>query len=156
MPCADDRPFAVVPGPTPNGPYGPGNGGNPYGPPPPNPNPYPNPYPWPAARPSRARGPPPRRFVGSSGVMESKNPWLVVPVALITTAAVFWGLPFLLLASLYSARSAFNTAHVHPMLPPVVTGILVWLLAIFNLISEGTPAGRRWPGSARCWAARCR
>lgn len=80
-------------------------------------------------------------FVGSSGVMESKDPWLVVPVALITMAAIFWGLPFLFLASLYSARSAFNTAHVHPMLPPVVTGILVWLLAIFNLISEGMPAG---------------
>ena len=80
-------------------------------------------------------------FVGSSGVMESKNRWLVLPVALVTMAAIFWGLPFLFLASLYSARSAFNTAHVHPMLPPVVTGVLVWVLAIFNLISEGMPQG---------------
>ncbi|KMS66790.1 hypothetical protein ACM01_44990 [Streptomyces viridochromogenes] len=79
--------------------------------------------------------------VGASGIMESQNRWVVLPVAFVTLAAIFWGLPFLFLASLYSARSAFNTAHVHPMLPPIVTGVLVWVLAIFNLISEGMPQG---------------
>lgn len=56
-------------------------------------------------------------------------------------AVLGWGIPFFLLASLYSARSAFNTAHVHPMLPPVVTGALVWVLAIFNVIDSGVPQG---------------
>ncbi|MFF7450298.1 MULTISPECIES: hypothetical protein [unclassified Streptomyces] len=56
-------------------------------------------------------------------------------------AVLGWGIPFFLLASLYSARSAFNTAHVHPMLPPVVTVALVWVLAIFNLIDSGMPQG---------------
>ncbi|MGW7378992.1 hypothetical protein [Streptomyces sp. NPDC054794] len=72
---------------------------------------------------------------------EDRPHWQQVALAVIAMVAIFWGLPFLFLASLYSARSAFNTAHVHPMLPPVVTGVLVWVLALFNLIGDGLPAG---------------
>ncbi|MFE1444517.1 hypothetical protein [Streptomyces sp. NPDC058739] len=78
---------------------------------------------------------------GQTGLKDNLHGWQTLPLALIVVVAVFWGLPFLLLASLYSARSAFNTAHVHPMLPPVVTGVLVWVLAVFNLIGTGMPAG---------------
>ncbi|MEV0181854.1 hypothetical protein AB0I54_21555 [Streptomyces sp. NPDC050625] len=80
-------------------------------------------------------------LAGGTSLKDHLHGWQVLPFALIVTVAIFWGLPFLFLASLYSARSAFNTAHVHPMLPPVVTGVLVWVLAIFNLIGSGTPAG---------------
>ncbi|MFG1665148.1 hypothetical protein [Streptomyces sp. Y7] len=76
-----------------------------------------------------------------SPTKDSLHGWTVVPFALVVIVAIFWGLPFLFLASLYSARSAFNTAHVHPMLPPVVTGVLVWVLALFHLIGSGMPAG---------------
>ncbi|MFJ5780198.1 hypothetical protein [Streptomyces sp. NPDC093094] len=78
---------------------------------------------------------------GRTGLKDNLHGWQMLPFALAVTAAVFWGLPFLFLASLYSARSAFNTAHVHPMLPPVVTGILVWVLAVFNLVGNGMPPG---------------
>ncbi|WP_327691922.1 MULTISPECIES: hypothetical protein [unclassified Streptomyces] len=57
------------------------------------------------------------------------------------TAVIVWGIPFFVLASLYSARSAFNTAQVHPMLPPVITMALVWVFAIFNVIGDGLPEG---------------
>jgi hypothetical protein len=67
----------------------------------------------------------------------------VLDYALLIAAMVVivWGIPFLLLASLYSARSAFNTAQVHPMLPPVITMALVWVFAIFNVIGDGLPEG---------------
>ncbi|MEU6554332.1 hypothetical protein ABZ915_29280 [Streptomyces sp. NPDC046915] len=80
-------------------------------------------------------------LAGGTGLKDNLHGWQVLPFALIVLVAIFWGLPFLFLASLYSARSAFNTAHVHPMLPPVVTGVLVWVLALFNLIGNGMPAG---------------
>ncbi|MER5943188.1 hypothetical protein ABT121_38545 [Streptomyces sp. NPDC001928] len=80
-------------------------------------------------------------YVGGTSFKDSLHGWQVYPFALVLMVAIFWGLPFFVLASLYSARSAFNTAHVHPMLPPVVTGVLVWVLAIFNLIDSGMPAG---------------
>ncbi|KUL43507.1 hypothetical protein [Streptomyces regalis] len=67
--------------------------------------------------------------------------WQGVLVGLVALVAIVWGLPFFFLASLYSARSAFNSAHVHPMLPPVVTVALVWVLAVFNLIDSGMPQG---------------
>ncbi|WP_232544463.1 hypothetical protein [Streptomyces buecherae] len=61
--------------------------------------------------------------------------------AVAALIVVVWGLPFFILASLYSARSAFNSAQVHPMLPPVLTLALVWVFALFNLIDSGMPAG---------------
>lgn len=69
------------------------------------------------------------------------NGWQGFLVGIVGLVALAWGIPFFLLASLYSARSAFNTAHVHPMLPPVVTVTLVWVLALFNLIDSGMPQG---------------
>lgn len=53
--------------------------------------------------------------------IDERKDWVAVVVALVATAVILWEFPFFFLASLYSARSAFNTAHVHPMLPPVVT-----------------------------------
>ncbi|MER6183497.1 hypothetical protein [Streptomyces sp. NPDC001652] len=67
--------------------------------------------------------------------------WQGFVVGLSGLAVLAWGIPFFILASLYSARSAFNTAHVHPMLPPVVTVALVWVLAVFNAIDSGMPQG---------------
>lgn len=80
-------------------------------------------------------------FGGSTGFIQDLHGWQGGLVALVLLFVIVWGLPFFFLASLYSARSAFNTAHVHPMLPPVVTGALVWILAIFNLIVNGMPQG---------------
>lgn len=73
--------------------------------------------------------------------IDERKDWVAVVVALVATAVILWGFPFFFLASLYSARSAFNTAHVHPMLPPVVTAVLVWVLAAFNLAYSGMPEG---------------
>ncbi|MGQ4388817.1 hypothetical protein [Streptomyces sp. SAS_270] len=67
--------------------------------------------------------------------------WLNCVKAAAAMAVIFWGIPFFALASLYSARTAFNTAHVHPMLPPVVTTVLVWVIGIFNAIDGGLPHG---------------
>ncbi|WP_210584760.1 hypothetical protein [Streptomyces sp. GESEQ-35] len=80
-------------------------------------------------------------WAGRPGLLESLHGWQVGVVGAVLIVAIFWGLPYFFLASLYSARSAFNTAHVHPMLPPVVTVVLVWVLAIFQLIDSGTPQG---------------
>ncbi|MFE5814431.1 hypothetical protein ACFQ6S_13660 [Streptomyces sp. NPDC056479] len=80
-------------------------------------------------------------LAGGTGFKDNLHGWQVAPFALVVLVAIVWGLPFLFLASLYSARSAFNTAYVHPMLPPVVTGVLVWVLALFNLIDSGMPQG---------------
>ncbi|MBE8476151.1 hypothetical protein [Streptomyces justiciae] len=65
--------------------------------------------------------------------------WQGFCVGIVGLVALAWGLPFFVLASLYSARSAFNTGHVHPMLPPVVTTVFVWVFALFNLIDSGMP-----------------
>jgi hypothetical protein len=70
-----------------------------------------------------------------------RKDWLTYVMLLLSLAVMVWGFPFFFLASLYSARSAFNTAHVHPMLPPVLTGALVWVLVIFNVIDSGMPQG---------------
>ncbi|MFH0515586.1 hypothetical protein ACHBTE_00165 [Streptomyces sp. M41] len=94
--------------------------------------------------------------------IDDRKDWVAIVVVLVATAVILWGFPFFFLASLYSARSAFNTAHVHPMLPPVVTMVLVWVLAVFNLAYSGMsggpaggpvlfPAGRTGVGD-RCFA----
>lgn len=66
---------------------------------------------------------------------------LIVTGPLVVLAVIVWGLPFLFFASLHSAKTAFNTAHVHPMLPGVLTAVLVWAVAVFNLIDQGMPEG---------------
>ncbi|MGW0915319.1 hypothetical protein ACWD1Z_26750 [Streptomyces sp. NPDC002784] len=61
--------------------------------------------------------------------------------AVAALIVVVWGLPFFFLASLYSARSTFNSAQVHPTLPPILTLTLVWVFAAFNIIDTGMPGG---------------
>ncbi|MET8685078.1 hypothetical protein ABZV77_12755 [Streptomyces sp. NPDC004732] len=71
---------------------------------------------------------------------DGKSLWEYVLV--VASMFVFvWGFPFFFMASLYSARSAFNSAQVHPMLPPVLTMTLVWVFAAFSLIGDGMPGG---------------
>jgi len=70
-----------------------------------------------------------------------RKDWLAYVCAFAALAVFVWGFPFFFLASLYSARSAFNTAQVHPMLPPVITMALVWVFAVFNVIGDGLPEG---------------
>ncbi|MFG3089757.1 hypothetical protein ACGGAI_19235 [Streptomyces antibioticus] len=71
---------------------------------------------------------------------DGKNWWEYV-LAVASLIVIVWGFPFFFMASLYSARSAFNSAQVHPMLPPVLTLTLVWVFAAFSLIGDGMPAG---------------
>lgn len=77
----------------------------------------------------------------TSGYLDKLPKWAAAVSALVVLAVIVWGLPFLFFASLYSAKTAFNTAHVHPMLPAVLTAVLVWAVAVFNLIVEGMPEG---------------
>ncbi|MHB9847740.1 hypothetical protein ACSYGO_00680 [Streptomyces krungchingensis] len=67
--------------------------------------------------------------------------WWEYVLAVASLVVFAWGFPFFFMASLYSARSAFNSAQVHPMLPPVLTLALVWVFAIINLIGDGLPGG---------------
>ncbi|MDT0401253.1 hypothetical protein [Streptomyces edwardsiae] len=67
--------------------------------------------------------------------------WWEYVLAVASLIVIVWGFPFFFMASLYSARSAFNSAQVHPMLPPVLTLTLVWVFAAFSLIGDGMPPG---------------
>ncbi len=69
--------------------------------------------------------------------------WLFV-AAVPALVFVLWGLPFFFLASAYVARSAFNTAYVHAALPAVLTVVMVWIIAVFNLTGSGMPNGPMW------------
>lgn len=71
---------------------------------------------------------------------DGKSRWEYV-LAVASLIVIVWGFPFFFMASLYSARSAFNSSQVHPMLPPVLTLALVWVFAVFNLIGDGMPQG---------------
>jgi len=77
----------------------------------------------------------------TTGYLEKLPQWAAGALALVVLAVIVWGLPFLFFASVYSAKTAFNTAHVHPMLPAVLTAVLVWAVAVFNLIDQGMPQG---------------
>ncbi|MGW6907937.1 hypothetical protein [Streptomyces sp. NPDC054940] len=80
-------------------------------------------------------------YVAAQSALDNRRDWFGYLIAFAALAVIVWGFPFFFMASLYSARSAFNTAHVHAMLPPVITTILVWVLAVFNLIDSGMPKG---------------
>jgi hypothetical protein len=67
--------------------------------------------------------------------------WWEYALAVASLAVIVWGVPFFFMASLYSARSAFNSHQVHPMLPPVLTLTLVWVFAAFSVIGDGLPSG---------------
>ncbi|WP_236075763.1 hypothetical protein [Streptomyces coffeae] len=69
--------------------------------------------------------------------------WLFV-AAVPALAFLLWGLPFFFLASAYVARSAFNTAYVHAALPAVLTVVMIWIIAVFNLTGSGMPNGPLW------------
>ncbi|MFC5213227.1 hypothetical protein [Streptomyces coerulescens] len=67
--------------------------------------------------------------------------WWEYALAVASLIVIVWGFPFFFMASLYSARSAFNSAQVHPMLPPVLTLTLVWVFAAFSVMGDGMPSG---------------
>ncbi|WP_233521890.1 hypothetical protein [Streptomyces triticagri] len=67
---------------------------------------------------------------------DGKSLWEYALV-IASLVVIVWGFPFFFLASLYSARTAFNSAQVHPMLPPVLTMTLVWVFAAFSVIGDG-------------------
>ncbi|AGP59618.1 hypothetical protein [Streptomyces rapamycinicus] len=78
------------------------------------------------------------------GVLEGLHGvWLFV-AAVPALVFVLWGLPFFFLASAYVARSAFNTAYVHAALPAVLTVVMVWIIAVFNVTGSGMPNGPMW------------
>jgi hypothetical protein len=66
--------------------------------------------------------------------------WWEYVLAVASLVVIVWGFPFFFMASLYSARSTFNSGQVHPMLPPVLTLTLVWVFAVLNM-TEGMPGG---------------
>ncbi|GAA3091114.1 hypothetical protein GCM10010449_13590 [Streptomyces rectiviolaceus] len=58
-------------------------------------------------------------------------------VALGLLIGLVWLLPFLMFASAYAARYAFNTSNVHAALPAALTVVLVWELMLFSVALEG-------------------
>ncbi|MFK4065998.1 hypothetical protein [Streptomyces sp. NPDC029674] len=58
-------------------------------------------------------------------------------LALALLIGLVWLLPFLLFASAYAARYAFNTSNVHAALPAALTVVLVWELTLCSLALEG-------------------
>ncbi|MFH8486838.1 hypothetical protein [Streptomyces longisporoflavus] len=58
-------------------------------------------------------------------------------VALALLIGLIWLLPFLLFASAYAARYAFNTSNVHAALPAALTVVLVWELMLCGVALEG-------------------
>ncbi len=80
-------------------------------------------------------------YLTSQSAVQDRRNWLEYVLLIVALVVIVWGFPFLFFASLYSARTAFNTAHVHPMLPPVLTMALVWVIAVFNVIGDGLPEG---------------
>ncbi|MGW5864646.1 hypothetical protein ACWFRJ_21010 [Streptomyces sp. NPDC055239] len=58
-------------------------------------------------------------------------------VALVLLIGLIWLLPFLLFASAYAARYAFNTSNVHAALPAALTVVLVWELTLFSAALDG-------------------
>ncbi|MCF1597821.1 hypothetical protein [Streptomyces muensis] len=81
-------------------------------------------------------------LTGLAAKPEDGMTWWEIVLAVAALIVIVWGFPFFFMASLYSARSAFNTAQVHPMLPPVITTALVWVFAIFSVIPDGLPEGQ--------------
>ncbi|QEV22743.1 hypothetical protein CP975_34680 [Streptomyces alboniger] len=67
--------------------------------------------------------------------------WWEYVLGVAAIIVIVWGFPFFFMASLYSARSAFNSAQIHPLLPPILTLALVWVFAVFNLLADGMPGG---------------
>ncbi|MDX2908632.1 hypothetical protein PV517_07940 [Streptomyces griseiscabiei] len=64
---------------------------------------------------------------------------LWAPLALLVP--LLWMLLFIVFATGPAVRSAFNTADVHPALPALLTGALVWEFAAISLAVGGPPPG---------------
>lgn len=60
-------------------------------------------------------------------------PWPTVALML----PLFWLLFFLWFATGPAVRSGFNSAEVHPALPALLTGVLVWEFALISLAAGG-------------------
>lgn len=65
------------------------------------------------------------------------NLW--APLALLLP--LLWVLLFVVFATGPAVRSAFNTVDVHPALPALLTGALVWEFSAINLAVGGLPPG---------------
>ncbi|OKI05951.1 hypothetical protein AMK13_19120 [Streptomyces sp. CB02056] len=60
---------------------------------------------------------------------------------LLVLALPIWVLMFVAFASPTVVRTAFTMDRVHPVFPPVLTGVLVWELALIGLVFGGLPPG---------------
>ncbi|MEV5203017.1 hypothetical protein [Streptomyces sp. NPDC053720] len=67
--------------------------------------------------------------------------WFTPFITLALTAPVLWMLFFVLFASRTLIRTVFGTSEVHAALPALLTGVLVWELAVVNLVMSGMPPG---------------
>ncbi|MGW7087381.1 hypothetical protein ACWGH2_28325 [Streptomyces sp. NPDC054871] len=77
-------------------------------------------------------------LAGSALVLKQNHGTLVNGlIALALLIGLVWLLPFLLFASAYAARYAFNTSNVHAALPAALTVVLVWELMLFSVALEG-------------------
>ncbi|MFB9391197.1 hypothetical protein ACFPM3_00090 [Streptomyces coeruleoprunus] len=84
----------------------------------------------------------PLLFLGGMYVaelMEQNLLGLAVRIAVLLPP--LWTLLFVGFASGRAVRTAFNTTEVHPTLPALLTGVLVWELAAVNLLFGGPPPG---------------
>lgn len=70
---------------------------------------------------------------------QNNNLNLWVPLALLVP--LLWMLLFIVFATGAAVRSAFNTVDVHPALPALLTGALVWEFSAINLAVGGLPPG---------------
>ena len=62
-------------------------------------------------------------------------------VVLALTVPSTWLTFFVLFSSGAAVRTVFNTAEVHPSLPALLTGMLVWEFAAASLVVSGMPPG---------------
>lgn len=77
-------------------------------------------------------------LAGSTLVLKQNHGTLVNGlIALALLIGLVWLLPFLLFASAYAARYAFNTSNVHAALPAALTVVLVWELMLFSVALDG-------------------
>ncbi|GAA1890184.1 hypothetical protein GCM10009837_10350 [Streptomyces durmitorensis] len=77
-------------------------------------------------------------LAGSAVVLKQNYGTLVNGlIALALLIGLVWLLPFLLFASAYAARYAFNTSNVHAALPAALTVVLVWELMLCSVALEG-------------------
>ncbi|WP_432042405.1 hypothetical protein [Streptomyces cadmiisoli] len=78
-----------------------------------------------------------RQSYQASGVPWYGTPW----ITLAATLPMVWLLFFLGFATGPAIRSGFNAADVHPALPALLTGTLVWEFAAISAIAGGASPG---------------